>query len=159
VSIPRNNKTYIQNTHHFRGYKLTKLGLVEERLFTQDGLQELDASSRSSEVARSWRGLCPAVDCSGLMMMMIEELTYENDVWLQEKFLTNDALSIIFKAPLLGHKFRLGNFFKAHFHICYLFVGSSAFLTSQTRTRHANRSYLVQFSILHSFGLDIFAGN
>jgi hypothetical protein len=40
--------------------------------FAQDGWQELDASSRrSSEVARHWRGLCPAVDCSRLMMMMM----------------------------------------------------------------------------------------
>jgi hypothetical protein len=38
----------------------------------QDGWQELDASSRgSSEMARDWRGQCPAVDYSGLMMMMI----------------------------------------------------------------------------------------
>jgi hypothetical protein len=30
----------------------------------------MDASSRRpSEMARSWRGLCPAVDCSGMMMM------------------------------------------------------------------------------------------
>jgi hypothetical protein len=37
----------------------------------QDAWQELDPSSqRSNEMARSWRGLCPAVDCSGLMMMM-----------------------------------------------------------------------------------------
>jgi hypothetical protein len=37
---------------------------------------ELEASSRrSSEMARNWRGICPAVDCSGLvMMMMIEKL-------------------------------------------------------------------------------------
>jgi hypothetical protein len=33
--------------------------------------QEMDASSRgSSEMARNWRDLCPAVDCSGRMMMM-----------------------------------------------------------------------------------------
>jgi hypothetical protein len=38
----------------------------------QDGWQELDASSRRSRVmARSWRGLCPAMDCSGLMTMMM----------------------------------------------------------------------------------------
>jgi hypothetical protein len=34
--------------------------------------QKLDASSRrSSEMARSWRALCPAVDYSELMMMMM----------------------------------------------------------------------------------------
>jgi hypothetical protein len=34
-------------------------------------MEELDASSRrSSEMARNWRGLCPSVDCRGLMMMM-----------------------------------------------------------------------------------------
>jgi hypothetical protein len=33
--------------------------------------QELDASSRkSSEMARDWRALCPAVDCGRLMMMI-----------------------------------------------------------------------------------------
>jgi hypothetical protein len=33
--------------------------------FAQDGWQELDASSRRpSEMARSWRGLCRAVDCN-----------------------------------------------------------------------------------------------
>jgi hypothetical protein len=42
------------------------------RRFAQDGWQELDAfSRRSSEMARDWRGLCPAVDCSRLMMMML----------------------------------------------------------------------------------------
>jgi hypothetical protein len=41
-------------------------------IFAQDGWQELDASSRrSSEMMRNWRGLCPAVDCSGLMMMLM----------------------------------------------------------------------------------------
>jgi hypothetical protein len=36
------------------------------------GQLELDASSRgSSEMARNWIGLCPAVDYRGLMMMMI----------------------------------------------------------------------------------------
>jgi hypothetical protein len=36
------------------------------------GWQELDASSpRSSEMARDMRGLCPAMDYSGLMMMMM----------------------------------------------------------------------------------------
>jgi hypothetical protein len=28
-------------------------------------------SRRSSEMASNWRGLCPAVDCSGLMIMMM----------------------------------------------------------------------------------------
>jgi hypothetical protein len=38
----------------------------------QDGWQELDPSiRRSSEMARDWRGLWPAVDCSRLMMMMM----------------------------------------------------------------------------------------
>jgi hypothetical protein len=37
-----------------------------------DGWQELDASSRgSSEMAGYWKGLCPALDCDGLMMMMM----------------------------------------------------------------------------------------
>jgi hypothetical protein len=27
-----------------------------------------------SEIARRWRGLCPAVDCSGLIMMMMKGL-------------------------------------------------------------------------------------
>jgi hypothetical protein len=32
----------------------------------------MDASSRgSSKIARNWRGLCPAVNCTGLMMMMM----------------------------------------------------------------------------------------
>jgi hypothetical protein len=36
-----------------------------------DGWQELDASSRrSNKMAKNWRDLCPAVECSGLMMMM-----------------------------------------------------------------------------------------
>jgi hypothetical protein len=40
--------------------------------FAQDSWQKLDASSRrSSEMARDWRGLWQAVDCSGRMMMMI----------------------------------------------------------------------------------------
>jgi hypothetical protein len=44
---------------------------VVEWRFTQDGWWELDASSRrSSEMASNWRRLCPAVGCSGLMMMM-----------------------------------------------------------------------------------------
>jgi hypothetical protein len=39
------------------------------------GRLEMDASSRrSSEMARNWRGLCPAVDCNGLMMMMMFQL-------------------------------------------------------------------------------------
>jgi hypothetical protein len=34
----------------------------------QEGWQELDASSRrSNKMARNWRDLCPAVDCSGLI--------------------------------------------------------------------------------------------
>jgi hypothetical protein len=33
----------------------------------------LRGSRRSSEMARTWRGLCPAVDCSGRMMMMMTE--------------------------------------------------------------------------------------
>jgi hypothetical protein len=37
----------------------------------QDGWQELDASCRKSSVmVRSWRGLCLAVDCSRLLMMI-----------------------------------------------------------------------------------------
>jgi hypothetical protein len=40
--------------------------------FAQDGWQELDASSRrSSEMARHWRCLCPAVECNRLMMIVI----------------------------------------------------------------------------------------
>jgi hypothetical protein len=36
------------------------------------GRKELNASSRRwREMARSWRRLCPAVDCSGLMMTMM----------------------------------------------------------------------------------------
>jgi hypothetical protein len=58
-------------------------GQVEWR-FAQDGWRELDASSRrSSEMVSNWRGLCPAVDCSGLMMMMMDYsigLTYE--IWM-----------------------------------------------------------------------------
>jgi hypothetical protein len=38
----------------------------------QDGWQELNVSSRkSSEMARNWRALRPAVDCSELMIMMM----------------------------------------------------------------------------------------
>lgn len=36
------------------------------------GWQELDARGRKSiSVACTWGGLCPAVDCDGLMMMMM----------------------------------------------------------------------------------------
>jgi hypothetical protein len=52
--------TYIQNTHLFRGFKLT---FVDWFIFS-----------------------------------LIEELTYEIDVWFQEKFLTNDALDLIGRA-------------------------------------------------------------
>jgi hypothetical protein len=41
-------------------------------MLTKYFMVELDASSRrSSEMARSWRGLCPVVDFSGQMMMMM----------------------------------------------------------------------------------------
>jgi hypothetical protein len=37
--------------------------------------QELDASSRrSSEMAKSRRGVCPAVDCSALMMIIMKSI-------------------------------------------------------------------------------------
>jgi hypothetical protein len=50
---------------------VSQSGQVECR-FAQDGCRELDASSRrTSEMARDWRGLCPAVDCSRLMMMIM----------------------------------------------------------------------------------------
>jgi hypothetical protein len=29
-------------------------------------------------MARNWRGLCPAVDCSGLMMMMMKSVSLEH---------------------------------------------------------------------------------
>jgi hypothetical protein len=29
---------------------------------------------KSSEMARHWRGLCPAVDCNRMMMMMVDVL-------------------------------------------------------------------------------------
>jgi hypothetical protein len=57
---------------------------------------------------------------------LIEELTYEMDVWSQEKFLTNDAQYLIFKS-LFGLNFWLGHCFKAHFHIYYLFVGKMVY--------------------------------
>jgi hypothetical protein len=42
---------------------------ADNRRFAQDSWQELDASSRrSSEMARDWRGLCPAVDCGRLII-------------------------------------------------------------------------------------------
>jgi hypothetical protein len=48
-------------------------GQVQWR-FARDGWQELDASGRrASEIARNWRGFCPAVDCTGLMMMMTKQ--------------------------------------------------------------------------------------
>jgi hypothetical protein len=46
---------------------------------------------------------------------LIEELTYEIDVWLQEKFLTNDAQCLIYKSHLKGHIFGW---------VIWLFVGS-----------------------------------
>jgi hypothetical protein len=59
----------------------------------QDGWQELDASSRrSSEMVKSWRGLCPAMDCSGLMMMkLIKEncLSWYVYVMRKEKLLVS----------------------------------------------------------------------
>jgi hypothetical protein len=43
-------------------------------------LAELDTNSRgSSEMARNWRGPCPAVDCSGLVMIMIRNTADDTD--------------------------------------------------------------------------------
>jgi hypothetical protein len=45
---------------------------------------------------------------------LIEELTYEIDVWFQEKYLTNNALDLDLKLHLLGHIYVwLGHCFKA----------------------------------------------
>jgi hypothetical protein len=51
-----------------------------------------------------------------LIFSLIEELTYEIDVWFQEKFLTNDARDLIW-SPVLR---------QLNFHIYYLFAGRNA---------------------------------
>jgi hypothetical protein len=58
---------------HFTQYQIFrknkhKLAILLDFPLLASGWQELDASSRrSSEMARNWRDLCPAVDCSGLV--------------------------------------------------------------------------------------------
>jgi hypothetical protein len=55
---------------------------------------------------------------------LIEELTYEIDVILQETILTNYAQRLIFQPGLEGHIFDWAIVFRPlHFHIYYLFVG------------------------------------
>jgi hypothetical protein len=53
--------------------------------------------------ARSWRGLCPAVACSGLMMMMMMRRTFNLDL-LGLKF--NKKIPIINQASRIGMNFR-----------------------------------------------------
>jgi hypothetical protein len=77
--------TYIQNSHRFRGFKLT---------FTD------------------W-----------LKFSLIEELTYEIDVWFHDQFLTNDAL-IGFEAPPSRTFGWVIVSRQLHFHIYNLFVAS-----------------------------------
>jgi hypothetical protein len=48
-----------------------------------------------------------------LKYSLIEELTYEIDVWYQEKFLTNDALDLIGSPAFLDVIVWLGHYFKA----------------------------------------------
>jgi hypothetical protein len=58
-----------------------------------------------------------------LKFCVIEELTYEIDVWLQEKILTNDALTWFEAVPSRTQWFGWVIFAKQlHFHILYLFV-------------------------------------
>jgi hypothetical protein len=45
------------------------------------------SSQRSSEMARNWRGLCPAVHCSGLMMMMMVKINYNYNLFCAKVFL------------------------------------------------------------------------
>jgi hypothetical protein len=64
--------------------------------FAQDGWRELDTSSRrSSEMAGYWRGLCPAVDCSRLMMMMMMIGTLKHKFGLKSRWRIGNGLRLI----------------------------------------------------------------
>jgi hypothetical protein len=82
-------------------------------------LKEHDVYSKYTSLPRF------QIDVSWLVKIQSdEELRYEIDVWFQEKFLTNDALDLIWSPAFwdtydwLGHCLR-----QLYFHIYFLFVG------------------------------------